>query len=892
MKRLCISLLALVLIGFVSASVVVHNYTVEEEYFLFETIVGKINLTVSGEDYLEKIFSNDGDEMLLGDYLKRSGVIFECSPPDCSSDYAFSDGEVSKSFSVPSAGNIYVGFVLNGEEVVLESLDFKIDSDFEESYRPPLRIGFFGEEEWVFSNFSDSLLQKNWGCYNSLLGSPGALVGKNPYCELINVQDSGALNVGAQVSGSDTVNLTMSVYSDGGIGSWECGFNPNSDSGCLVEAYTGEVFSGAYQVCVGADDLTGYRIYDEVGEDSCGFVYGEGYAESDKDYAIFAQGAKYKDASSLGSFQFEEDGFISAANQIIVNKYFGDCSDGCVLPLEISGVSQNVNIYDVELVFTEDLEYNSDDKVYDLSATPATVDYSGILDLGILNFDVSKSMEYIFSLGDYELFKKNFKILPAPIISSLSPLSPPAGVAVNFYASVDFTDNVSLVYDWDFGDGKSEKTDSPLVVHSYSDLTNYTLSLTVTAGGNLSSVKTFEIVTISPEAAIETTLVSKKKSLSDVRAQVDALPSWYGDELAKLIRLDFFDSELTRLDKAKNKSFDNESLIDIAGELYALDIPIVLNTETSESPHLLTTLNDINLEPVSFIGGSVGGSDDGYDNAILNWQELNIVATYISKQFSILLSSGKFEDVFRTYSFNINSDYYDESYFVIDKSLSDLYFKEIVGARKATEDFTVIVLPDEGAKSFDFYYKGEDSFAFFVSPKLSSIIVKENIDISCNHNGICEKENGEDPDGCRSDCKPITRLIVYWILLLLLALVVYGFFQVWYKNRYEAYLFKDRSQMYNLLMYVTNARARGRRDDRIAAELRSKGWSSERVNYVIRKSRGQRTGMYEIVPIEKVLAFFRNRKAKKTQEAKLGIATDNKQQFGRNINKSRFRRKF
>ena len=64
-------------------------------------------------------------------------------------------------------------------------------------------------------------------------------------------------------------------------------------------------------------------------------------------------------------------------------------------------------------------------------------------------------------------------------------------------------------------------------------------------------------------------------------------------------------------------------------------------------------------------------------------------------------------------------------------------------------------------------------------------------------------------------------------------------------------------------MFVTNARARGLTDLRIAAEFRKKGWSSERVNYIIKKSRGDKMGMFEIIPVEKIMAYFRNLRAKR-----------------------------
>jgi len=246
--------------------------------------------------------------------------------------------------------------------------------------------------------------------------------------------------------------------------------------------------------------------------------------------------------------------------------------------------------------------------------------------------------------------------------------------------------------------------------------------------------------------------------------------------------------------------------------------------------------------------------------------------------------SNEQSDIFRTYSFDVKMKDNREAYFVINKPFSELYFKESVGARKAG-NATVIILPAGSDTSFEFYYESAEPTTFFVSPKLSFIVIKEDIDISCNYNFVCEEEYGEDSNTCRSDCKPIKGAIVYMILSLLFVFVFYIVLQVWYKHRYENYLFKDKRQLYNLLMYVTNARARGMKDDRISAELRSQGWSSERVNYIIKKSTGQRTGLYEIIPFGKVAAYFRNRAAKKK------FATGAQQQMRRNINKSGFPRR-
>jgi PKD repeat protein len=889
MRRLVMVFVLALAVGFVSASVDVHNYSVDDEYSPFEILTGDINLTIEGEEYDELITSNDDDEIKLGDFLNASGVLFSCSPPDCSKDYSSSVGVLDKSFGVSASGDSYIGFVLTGSNVNLTSLNFKVSSDFDESSRVPLVIDFFERETWKYEEFSDSLLGKNWGCYDQTVGGVGALIGDALYCEMISVQDSGSLKIGARVSGDGGEILNMSVFPESGTGgSWTCSYNASaSDEGCDVSPGLDDVFSGNYQVCVNADSLTGYRIYNESVGDNCGFGEGQNPENSTKDYAIFARRVKYADAGSLGVVSFNDDDFIVAANGLIAERYEGDCSGGCVLPMAVSGVPQNVRIFDVQLVFTENFETDSDDRIYDLDASPVVVDFGGVLDLSALGFSVSKSMDYVVSFGGVKLFDKAIKILPAPIVLSVLPLDPPAGVPIKFYVDVDFDGNKSLSYDWDFGDGVKKSTGVPYVVHSYGSLGNYSMEVEVSAGGDLTSKKSFDIVAVSPEDAVNVTLISKRSALDDFIKDVAEFPSWFGDPLSKFVDVNFFDSELDRLDRARNNSFEEDDFVEVAEELYALDVPSSVFVNSFNSPYLMTDVDDIDIEPVSIIGGGVTGAvNDDYKNPILRWQGENVVANFLTREISVVFGSGETNKIFRTYAIDVESSDYGESYFVINRPFSELFFKDDVGARKVGNS-SVIILGDE-SEYFEFYYKSGDATSFFVSPKLSTIVVEADIDESCDYDFVCE--DGEDSDNCRNDCKPVFGIVVYAILAFVFVLIVYSILQLWYKHRYEGHLFKDGRQMYNLLMYVTNARARGMQDGRIAAELRSQGWSSERVNYIIKKSRGQRTGLYEIIPFGKISAFFRNRKARKAEAAR--VATGAQQQGRRNINKSGFQRRF
>jgi len=172
MKKWLIFLLIFLSLGnFASASVTVHNYTLADAYSPFQTITGKINLTIIGERYDDKITSNDNDKIQLGDFLKANGAVFKCSPSDCSVRYVASAGSTDKNIDVLSSGK-YVGFMLKGRHIVVKSINFSIKSDFKEGAHVPLRIQFFEKKNWAFNNFSNNLLDKNWGCYNKILVHP------------------------------------------------------------------------------------------------------------------------------------------------------------------------------------------------------------------------------------------------------------------------------------------------------------------------------------------------------------------------------------------------------------------------------------------------------------------------------------------------------------------------------------------------------------------------------------------------------------------------------------------------------------------------------------------------------------------------------------------------
>jgi len=98
----------------------------------------------------------------------------------------------------------------------------------------------------------------------------------------------------------------------------------------------------------------------------------------------------------------------------------------------------------------------------------------------------------------------------------------------------------------------------------------------------------------------------------------------------------------------------------------------------------------------------------------------------------------------------------------------------------------------------------------------------------------------------------LTILVLALIVLGIIALFAYVVLQQWYKRKYEAHLFKNRNDIYNMIHYVNSARKRGSKDKEIENNLKKAKWSSEQITYVMKKYAGKRTGMLEL-PVDKAL---------------------------------------
>ena len=86
--------------------------------------------------------------------------------------------------------------------------------------------------------------------------------------------------------------------------------------------------------------------------------------------------------------------------------------------------------------------------------------------------------------------------------------------------------------------------------------------------------------------------------------------------------------------------------------------------------------------------------------------------------------------------------------------------------------------------------------------------------------------------------------------------------QVWYRKKYETYLFKNKNDLFNIMHYVNSSKKKGLSESEIEKSLRKSKWGNEQVNYAMKKYSGKRTGMVEI-PIDKLIKKISLKKSQK-----------------------------
>ena len=831
------------------------SHSIEKIYGPLFNISGWINISFDEEpaDSLFSAFFDDssGNSVNLLELLdKNPAYEHSCLPLDCGKDYSVTSGASSKTLTLNSGESKILGLKISSSLPIesIPSFSMRINSDAVSSIVPQLTIDILDDNEtdWRAYEPHGQYQEKNYGCFEEGDVEGSAEITATDYCQKISMPVFPQVRIGADIqeTSGGNVTFTMSIYNDT-IGYKSCVQNA-SGSGqihCTIsDLKTSRPWD--FFVCIrttSTADNNKYELRYEK-DNVCGFTgtFNNNYTF---DFEIFAQASFYDEVGNFimnntemhnsGSEGMIENKIFSYINE----KYGGDCSNDCVVPIRfISGTDNHViEISDISLSYVAGISTTTT-TIYNLTEDFPKIssDYQRLF-IDKAGFSVPSDLDiYDFSLelDNKEIFSEEIEVKDVPIIKSLYPLSPIAAFfPTEFEVEVDFpTDaNISSCI-WDFGDNSTITTPRNIAVHIYPAIGTYNLQITVTDTGGLSSSRTFEIGVSSPEDMINDTLNKMSINLQNIKTDIQNQDPFHQTSLNSVLRIENISSELERLEQQFNAATNDSEYMVIVGDLLEIRIPEnVFKTKQANSFSFFPERSSIDMKVVQSIGG--GSYEirriENYKNAVLAWQQENVNLTMDFSEFSGEYNSS-IDSLVNIFEIRITEtkDIVHDYYLIIPK-LQDIGFDRSVEEK---DGFVYVNL--KGVSRVNFYTTKDVDFTdlpAFIAPPINQLVVSGPTILS--------------------DESKKQRMIIFilsMVSLVVIGVIAYVIIYQWYKRKYEKYLFKNRNDLYNIVTYVNNAKKKGLDNKKIIQNLKKAAWSSEQIRYIMRKYEGKRTGMVKL----------------------------------------------
>lgn len=865
-RKIFLIISAFLIFSFISASFESGDlsYSIEKQYAPNDPIKGWINISLNNEPGSSLFVDSFDNKISLTELLNlNSGSGYTCFPNDCQSDYSENNAETSKTFNLNPGETKIIGLKLTGEnfESISTALSMNISSTIGESNFPQFYIDILSDDvngdkiEWVSHVASNNFYNEKNGCYET----PDEIIWikDQRFCEKINISIAPNVEIGAYVieDTGGTVDFNLDICDANN----NCGFcvATASNTGrisCIVDYQINE--EQDFFVCIKAKnfkDNTNYSINSETNE-ACGYA---GSESNKRDFEIFAKPGKY---SAPGEFTLNNNEIQASGKnfdlkfdieEYIESRYNNDCSNTCIIPIKfISGEgSQTITISNINMHYDVSGITRQVTKVYDLTeiAPKITSDFQ-ILNLDNANLSVSgnfdENITYSLKFNDEQIFSEDILIKRIPRIVSLNNRKIIAAYPAEFIVKIEtFGSSKNITeYKWEFGDGTISTTSENKTTHTYRSIGLFELKVSITDSSYLTSSKIFNITVSTPKDSVEIVLKNKLDNLNKINSQIEKFPVFHKNSLNSALNLKEIEEEISGLQQRNLTALGDEDYVSIMNDLVKLNIPeSVFVTKSISSFGFYPDKNKINLKFLGDIDGSGYDIDKKIDyiDSIILWNLENINAEINSKEFSTIYEDS-IEFVLNVFEINVKENKANENSFLIIPRFDDIVFKENYGAQEKSE-YIYIELTGESNEKIEF--STTENLDFSVLPVFISPRIEELVLVSGKISEIKEKLSDQ------------TLAILVVLLITFIGVIAYIIIQEWYKKKYENYLFKNKNSLYNLILYIKNAKEKNMKAKEIASKLKDAGWSSEQVRYIMRKYVGKRTGMFEI-PTEKILNFL------------------------------------
>ncbi|MEM4330434.1 MAG: hypothetical protein QW273_00290, partial [Candidatus Pacearchaeota archaeon] len=445
------------------------------------------------------------------------------------------------------------------------------------------------------------------------------------------------------------------------------------------------------------------------------------------------------------------------------------------------------------------------------------------------------------------IFQSSIKIFN--VIPKTIPLFIPTKIFLDFENRTNVTDFFWLVREKNSSEEIFRKNSrEPYVDLILKNNSVYELFVEVTGINNSRDSSKFIIETRVPtKEEINSSLSLKREKILNLRNSIERFYPSLKDLLINLTEINKFEETIQNLALDLSSITTDEEKILLARRTLELNVPFRLVI--------------LNKEENSFLG-----VDDSSKISS------SIITSFSRKNKDL----EKYKDYVNSYSLKsmLKKDLYLFS--LTYENLSEKNLPLIVRIRGNTEDAYLIIQDNnlffsslslenisEGKKirlnksqQIDMFFLSfsEKPLVYLVPLNLSSVELSFNV-TPCNYNKVCEEN--ENYKNCRSDCKPWGITIFLLGITFVFFIISYTFIQERLKKKYEESLFKSRRDLLNLISFfksTTEEKALSREE--AFEKLRKAGWSEKQIEYAYKKSRGERTRPYEIIPFEKVKSLL------------------------------------
>jgi len=837
-KQIIGLILAIFLLSFVSATYNFTNYSIQDQYTIGSSISGNIQISFTNEPVNNVFTDSFGNSVSLKELIKSStGYNYNCAYTDCESKFKESDSKTAFSFPLNDGKETFYGITFKDKLTKINSISFDLESDATESPTNQISIDLLNDGTVDFKNSegTNTFQDANFGCYVSSNETEVSLT-ENPYCQEVSLEEAPGLKIGAWIKEitSGNLNVTMKLFDKKGGFVKSCVI-PNIDINSAGSSEFCEVNvpikKDNYYVCIIRSPLGSgeYKIHGHNQATNCGFI-GAPVKTPIYTYQI---GAKEKYFGSVGTIPIINSisgvGNFSKMVQDYITSNYGslDCSKtSCIVPIKISSSKDQ----DITL---KNLNVNYDfvgglgvtlDEFSELTEDPSLVNSSkGTLFLGNF-FNLSneeKNSTYILTYDGNKLFEKDITIKDFKI--NLNPTKVPVLFSTELYVYVPSSLGASS-YEWTFGDNSSTTTSTNTVRHAYSVEGNYSLNILVTTKiGKIS--KSFNVEVGSAKEILKSEIKERKDVLNGIEDSYLSLGAFEKSQIDGLFDLSSLKANLSSIETREASATLDSEYNSLITEFLSLKFPSSLQKVEISNSFINPSESGINLDALSSVTGLNYKDSTGTYDYVTFWNIANINSALSQNKVVINWEDGTSSSTnFYDLSILPVKPFEEESYLFMRNSGNltfddDSKIKEVEGYKYLSltgsrQDLTFSA--DEG------FNAGTD---IFVSP--SNVTVFEG--------------------------EPIPELKVKtWIIylglgaVLLIGLLIYLILHRWYKVKYEKFLFPDKNQLYNAIVYITNLSKKGVSEDEIKVNLLKAGWKREQVSYLLKKYAGKRTGMVDL----------------------------------------------